>query len=182
MKKKKLDEFTKTKLIYSGELVLFAIVFLVLAILQTVGVINYSETFLNIFKFVTLIGVAYFVFDIVTTFTNKRKREKACLVDKFSTIIIPPYLLVVDILFLSNNEFIWNNPKFFITPLFFYISLVYAFQGIYHWFFPLKELFEDDEKEEKKDDANVVDVQTPEIVDEEVKEETKEESNEKSSE
>ena len=178
MEKKKLDEVTKVKLIYSGELILFAVVFLVLGILQIVGVINFSETFLNIFKFVTLAGVAYFAFDIITTFTNKRKREKACLVDKFSTIIIPPYLLVVDILLLSNNEFVWSNPKFFLTPLFLYISLVYAFQGIYHWFFPLKELFEEDESEDKKDNANVVDTQSPEIVDEVVSIESDEKSSE----
>lgn len=162
MEKKKLDDYTKVKLIYSGELIFFAIVFLVLAILQTVQVIKLSERFLNIFKFVTLFGFAYFTYDIITTFAIKTKREKVCLVDKCSTIILPPYILTIDILLFTGNEFVWNNPRFFITPLFFYISLVYAFQGIYHWFKPLKELFEDEEKEK---DANVVDVQEPEIID-----------------
>ena len=176
MEKKKLDEKTKIKLIYSGELIFFSVVFLVLAILQVVGVINPGERFLNIFKFVTLLGVAYFLFDIITTFTNKKKRAKACLEDKFSTIIIPPYLLTVDIMLFAGNSFVWNNPKYFITPLFFYISAVYAFQGIYHWFYPLPELFEDDE--EIKKNENVVDVQKPEIVEEQqIEENDKKDSN-----
>ena len=155
---KKLDEVTKIKLIYSGELVFFSIVFIVLGILQAVGVINLSERFLNVFKYITLLGGAFFIYDIITTFTNKKKRAKACLVDKFSTIFIPPYLLVIDILLLTNNEYVWNHPKYFITPLFFAISLVYLFQGIYHWFYPLKELFEDDEEpktEEVKEETTV---------------------------
>lgn len=164
MEKKKLDETTKIKLIYSGELIFFSLLFLVLAILQTAGVISLSERFLNIFKIVTLLGIAYFTYDIISTFVNKKKRARVCLVDKFSTIIVPPYLLFVDILLWSGNEFIWNNPKFFITPLFFYIAAVYAFQGIYHWFKPLKELFEDEE--ESKNNENVVDVQDPQIVEE----------------
>lgn len=147
---KKLDEVTKIKLIYSGELILFTIVFLVLGILQAVGVINISERFLNIFKFVTLFGAAYFIFDWVTTLTNPKKRAKACWPDKFSTIFIPPYLLVIDILLLTKNEFVWNNPKYFITPLFFAIAVAYCFQGVYHWFKPLPELFEEDEPKKEE--------------------------------
>ena len=76
----------------------------------------------------------------------------------------------------AGNSFVWNNPKYFITPLFFYISAVYAFQGIYHWFYPLPELFEDDE--ETKKNENVVDVQKPEIVEEQqIEENDKKDSN-----
>ena len=162
---KKLDEVTKVKLIYSGELVFFAIVFIVLGILQMVDVIVLKEGFLNVFKFLTLVGAAYFIYDFVTSFTNKKKREKVCFVDKFSTIFIPPYVITLDILLFSNNEFVWDNPKFFIAPLFFALAAVYIFQGIYHWFYPLKELFEDDEPKAE------------EAKDSEVKEEPMEENN-----
>ena len=165
MGNKKLDETTKIKLIYSGELLLFSIVFLVLAILQTVGVINFSERFLNIFKFLTLAGVAYFIYDIVTLITNKKKREKACIPDKACTIILPPYILTIDILLIAGNEFVWANPKYFITPLFFYIAAIYLFQAIYHWFYPLKDLFEDDES--KEDNEKVVStIENPEVTEE----------------
>ena len=146
MDKKKIDEVTKIKLIYSGELLIFSIVFIVLGLLQLFGVIGLSETFLNIFKIITLIGAAYFIYDIVTLFTNKAKREKACIPDKISTILVPPYIIVIDIFLWSKNEYIWANPQYFIAPLFLVIAAAYLFQAIYHWFNPLKELFEDDEK------------------------------------
>lgn len=161
MEKKKLDDYTKTKLIYSGELIIIALVLLVIGILQVCGVMNISETFLHIFKFLAIVSGCYFLYDIITTFTNKRKREKACLVDKFTIIVVPPYTLTLSILLFAGNEFVWQNPKYFIVPLIFYIAVIYIFQGIYHWFFPLKILFEDDE--EKKND-NVVDTQEPEVI------------------
>lgn len=155
---KKLDEVTKIKLIYSGELALFSIIFIVLGILELVGVIAIKEWFLNVFKFLTLAGSAYFIFDFITCFTNKRKREKVCLVDKFSTIIFPPYLITIDVLLLTKNEFVWSNPQYFIGPLFIAFACAYIFQAIYHWFYPLKELFEDDEEEKNV----VVDTQNEE--------------------
>lgn len=150
MAKKKLDELTKIKLIYSGELVLFSIIFLILGILQFVDVIGISERFLNIFKVITLLGAAFFIYDIITTFTNKKKRAKACLLDKFSTILVPPYIIVIDILLWTGNEYVWGNPKYFISPLFLVLSIAYLFQGIYHWFYPLKELLEDLNEENKE--------------------------------
>ena len=167
MEKKKLDDYTKTKLIYSGELIIIALILIVIGILQATGVMNVSETFLHIFKFLAIAGGCYFLYDIITTFTNKRKREKACLVDKFTTIIIPPYTITISILLFAGNEFVWQNPKYFITPLIFYIAAIYIFQGIYHWFFPLKILFEDEE--EKKDDNVVVDTQEAQVIEEEDK-------------
>jgi len=161
MEKKKLDDFTKTKLIYSGELIVIAIVLIIIGILQVCNVMNISETFLNIFKFLAIGGACFFTYDITTTFVNPRKREISCLLDKFTIIIIPPYTLTISIMLFIGNEFVWNNPKLFIVPLIFYIAAVYIFQGIYHWFFPLKALFED---EEEKKDENVVDTQEPEIV------------------
>ena len=168
MSKKKLDEVTKIKLIYSGELLFFSIVFVVLATLQVVDVITLGEKFLNVFKFVTLLGFAYFTYDIITTFTNKKKRAKACLPDKFSTILVPPYILTVDILIFTKNDLVWSNPKYFIAPLFFYIAAAYLFQSIYHWFYPLKELFEDDEKKEENNENVVATIENPEVSEEKV--------------
>jgi len=157
---KKLDEYTKVKLIYSGELVFFAILFLVLGTLQLVGVIVPGERFLNIFKFVTLAGSAYLLFDFFFSCFNKQRRAKVCMVDKCSTVILPPYTITIDILLLSKNEYVLNNARFFIGPLFIAFSMIYLFQGIYHWYRPLLELFEDDEKKE------VVDTQEAVVVEE----------------
>ena len=55
--KKKMDFATKAKLIYSGELMLFALVFITLAILKVVGVIKYNEIRATIFNWVTIFVV-----------------------------------------------------------------------------------------------------------------------------
>ena len=165
--KKKLDEVTKTKLIYSGELIIIAIALIVIGILQVCGVMNISETFLNFFKFFALAGICYFIFEIVTIIKIPKKRANVCWVDKCTVLVIPPYTFTLSILLFTNNEFVWHNPKLFLVPLIFYLAAVYIFQGIYHWFFPLKALFEDDE--EKKDENVVVDTQEPEIIEEEDK-------------
>ncbi len=164
--KKKLDEVTKTKLFYSGELVIIAIALIVVGILQVVGVMNFSETFLHIFKFLALAGMCYFIFEIVTIIKIPKKRENVCWVDKCTVLVIPPYTFTLSMLLFFGNEFVWSNPKLFLVPLIFYLAAVYLFQGIYHWFFPLKILFEDDE--EKKDE-NVVATQEPDIIEEEDK-------------
>lgn len=153
---KKLDEITKLKLIYSGELVVFAIVFLVLGILQLTGVMSPSTKFLNVFKYITLIGAAYFLYDIVSAIMNPKKRAKVCWPDKISTCFIPPYLAVVDVFLFAKNEFVINNARLFIGPLFIAISLAYLFQGIYHWYKPLPELFEDDEPKKEEKPVEVV--------------------------
>lgn len=149
MNNKKLDEVTKIKLIYSGEILIFAIIFALIGILDVTGVKEIKDWVLNVFKVIALLGGAYFIYDFVTTFTNKKKREKACLVDKFSTIFIPPYTITLAIMLWANNAFVIENRRYFIGFLLIAISVVYLFQAIYHWFFPLKELLEDEENEKE---------------------------------
>ena len=52
--KKKLDALTKAKLIYSGELIIIAVIFLVVAILKLTGVIPYNSTRHLVFNWITL--------------------------------------------------------------------------------------------------------------------------------
>ena len=56
MEKKKLDDLTKIKLIYSGELILIAIVALVIGILQLTYVLTVKDLFRRIFNWVTIFG------------------------------------------------------------------------------------------------------------------------------
>ena len=62
--KKKIDELTKMKLIYSGELFLFAIVGAVLGTLFIVDVIHGKDWKKWVFTILTLIGGIYFVVDL----------------------------------------------------------------------------------------------------------------------
>lgn len=153
---KKLDELTKAKLIYSGMLLVIGIVAITIGILQLVQIIEIKEWLINVFKFVPFLGLAYFIFDYVTLFTNKKKREKVCLVDKFSLIFIPPFSVTFAILLWCGNNYACNSPQLFIGPLIITLGVVYIFQAIYHWFRPLKDLLEDDDDSENKDNQEEV--------------------------
>lgn len=149
---KKLSEETKIKLIYSGEILLFAIAFAVLGILQLTEVLVISDTVVNIFKYATLVGSCLMIFLFIRAIQNPEKRkDKAIMADKISTLILSPYLISVDILLLAGQEVVVANARKFIAPVFVALSVIYLFQAIYHWFYPLKDLFEDDEEEVEKD-------------------------------
>ena len=59
--KKKLDFLTKAKLIYSGELLIFAIAFLIIAILEFTQVIKINETHHTFFNWLTLFGGTWLI-------------------------------------------------------------------------------------------------------------------------
>ena len=84
--KKKIDELTKMKLIYSGELFLFAIVGAVLGTLFIVDVIHVKDWKKWVFTILTLIGGIYFVVDLIWSIVSKKKRKKVSLFDKITLI------------------------------------------------------------------------------------------------
>lgn len=147
---KKLSEETKVKLIYSGELILFSIVFAIIATLKLTKVIGYSETRAKVFTYITLVGVAWAFTDFIWGIASKRRRERICLVDKISVLPLSIFMLVFDIINIAKNP----GENFYVIMLssaLYYAAALYIFQGIYHWFNPLKELLEDLEEEEKED-------------------------------
>ena len=73
----KLSEEKKVKLIYSGELIIIAIVFLVIGILRLVGVIQTSEKRLLIFNIITTLGGAWMIIDLVWALASERRRKKS---------------------------------------------------------------------------------------------------------
>ena len=74
--KKKISEETKVKLIYSGELLIFALVFAAIAILKVLKVIPHNPTRTLVFNFITLAGVTWGLTDFIWTMASKRKRAK----------------------------------------------------------------------------------------------------------
>ena len=63
--KKKLSLETKTKLIYSLELIAIAVVLIVFAILKLTGIVPTKPTRLFVYNIITTIGGAYFIFDFI---------------------------------------------------------------------------------------------------------------------
>lgn len=76
MEKKKLDDLTKIKLIYSGELIVIAIVALVIGILQLTTVLEVKELFRNIFNWVTIFGSSLLIITSIYSLVSPKKKTK----------------------------------------------------------------------------------------------------------
>jgi hypothetical protein len=143
-------ENKKAKLIYSGELILFAIVFLVLGILVSLKIISLSERWRRIFTWVTLLGGAYGLFDFFWAVFSKKHRKKVSLLDKILMLPIPCALIPIDILSLFQNYGLdYAFYQWTLVGLFFYITIIYTVEGIYHWYVPVPGLLEDEPKKKE---------------------------------
>lgn len=148
---KKVDPHRKVKLIYSGELLLFAVLFLVFGILKITKVMGYNEVRRIIFNWITLFGSAWVITDLVWGLASKKRRQRICLLDKFLTLPVGLFIMAFDFISLIAKP---ENVDFYIYSIggvFLYISAIYFFQAVYHYFRPIPGLLEDDE-EEKKDE------------------------------
>ena len=166
----------KNKLIYSGELILFAIVFLVLGILELVRVINLSDRFQLIFKIITLVGATWIITDFVWTLLSEKRRANYGLLDKIMLLPLACYLIGFDI-----AGFVVARPYEYyqigVPIAFFYLACVYTFQGIYHYYNPvpilMKAIEEEIAEKEKAAQAEIQEETKPEepVQEEETKEE-----------
>lgn len=178
--KKKMDDLKKVKLIYSGELLLFAVVFIVIGILILTGVIAIKDWKRIGFSYLTLIGGAWIIADFIWTLSSKKRRAKKPLIDKI--LLLPPALVMISFdIYAFAKGMVHSDvtsPLFayFIGGDLCYLSLVYIFECVYHYKHPLPELIEAvkaDEEEKKKKEAEaaskVIDAESTPIVSEENK-------------
>lgn len=143
-----MDIEKRNKLIYSGEFILIALVFLVLGVLEILKVIVIGNNFQLIFKIVTLVGATWLVTDFFWTLLNKKRRAKECLLDKCIMLPMALYLYAFDIYgFIVQPAYEYYQIG--IPIAFFYISCAYIFQGIYHYYKPVPLILEAIEEEKK---------------------------------
>ena len=146
MAKEKMSLEKKTKLIYSGELMLFAILFLVLATLEILNVIGKRPIMLNIFNFVTAAGGTWMIVDFFWVLFSKKRRAKNSLLDKAMLIPLGIYLITFDIICFVQMKALWQDDSFnrfrrlMMGIAFYYIGGIYLFQSIYHYFVPVPSL------------------------------------------
>lgn len=141
-------QIKKIKLIYSGELLAFALVFIVLGILELLKVIKLSERFQLIFKIITLVGATWLVADFIWVLLSPKRRAKNALMDKAMMLPLAIYLYVFDILgFVLQPGY--GYYQIGIPAAFFYIACAYAFQGIYHYYHPVPTVLEMIEEAQK---------------------------------
>lgn len=148
MGKKKLDDLTKVKLIYSGELIIIGIAALVIAILQLTWVLTVKELFRNIFNWVTIFGSPLLIITTIYSFISPKRRKKISYFDKITLLPIAIYIIVIDIIcFVNYNALEQAFYQRYIPIAILSIALVYIAQGIYHWFYPLQSLLDELEQD-----------------------------------
>lgn len=149
MEKKKMDDFTKFKLVYCGELLIFAVVFIVLSVLFLVGSIKIGEWKFWVFPILTFFGGIWFIIDMVWTIKSPKRREKNSLIDKILPAPMALAIFCFDIYALimafsgqaklDNIEYVTLFRTVVGIALAYY-GVVYMFEGIFHWFKPSKAL------------------------------------------
>ena len=171
--KKKLDDLTKYKLIYSGEILFFAVLLTVLGFLFAFNIIPVADWKIWFFTILTLIGGTWVTIDFFWTIFSEKKRKKNGLLDK--CILLPEgiCLIICDIYALINlaKDPSWkfigevNYFQVVITCAIFYVAVTFYFEAIFHYFkvHPMvyemieeekKEQEQENNKEEKKEDTD----------------------------
>ena len=175
--KKKMDALTKAKLIYSGELMIFAIVFLVLGILKFVGVMGSNATRLNVFNWITLFGGTWMMVDFIWALLDKKRQKRISMVDKCLHLPAGIYLIVFDLYCLIAKPGIDSNIcKYGVPIVFCYLAFSYTFEAIYHFKYPVPGLLN---AIVEVDDDKVVDEQKAVVIEEENKKIATEDKEEK---
>lgn len=163
MEKKKMDDFTKFKLVYCGEILIFAVVFAVFGILFLCDILKVSEWKTWVFPILTLCGGIYFIVDFVWFLFSKKRQAKNSLIDKVLPFPASIGVIAFDIYALISNctlegaaydEYI-NIFRIVLGSVLCYYAAVYLFEGIYHWFIPSKALtyaYEEAEKQAREEE------------------------------
>ena len=173
-----MDALTKAKLIYSGELLIFAIVFLVLAVLKFTQVMKTNATRLTVFNWITLFGGSWMIADFIWALLDKKRQKRISMIDKCLTLPAGLYLIVYDLYCLIKQPPLTGRACTYGVPIIFtYFFLIYTFQAIYHYKYPVPGLLNAIEEVEVEDDK-VVDNQEAVVVDKESSEEKPEEDKE----
>lgn len=164
--KKNLDAFTKAKLIYSGELIIIALIFTVIAILKITGVLPTNETFRLVINWITLFGGVWAIVDFFWALFSKKRRPKICLLDKVLHLPAGIYIIAFDLycLIAPTKDETFLRIGFPIAIL--YLCACYIFEGIYHFYRPIPALLaaiaeeevpeQPSEEENKENEENVV--------------------------
>ena len=149
---KKLDKETKYKLIYSGELALFAVIFAVFSILKFTGVLGYNQTRALVFNWITIFGASWGIADLIWALCSKKRQARISLIDKVLLLPLSLFIITYDLIcFIAKPE-----PSFYGIMLgiaFAYVAVVYCFEAVYHFYHPIPGLLDDDEEEEKEENS-----------------------------
>lgn len=144
-----MDFMTKAKLIYSGELALFAIVFIVLAILRITQVIPFDEKRALFFNWITLFGGTWVIADFLWAMLSQKRKKRVSLIDKSIHLPVGFYLISFDLYCLITKPTNHDFYRFGISIVLLYLGICYAFEAIYHFYYPVPGLLDIEEKSQE---------------------------------
>ena len=156
MAREKMSFEKKTKLFYSGELIFIAIVFAVIATLEIFGIVGKNEIMMTIFNWVTIFGGAWIIADFIWCLCSKKRRKKNSILDKALLLPLGIYFIVFDSLCFSKQPFVTMEfRRWMMSIAFYYVAVIYIFQGIFHYFHPIPAILEaiEEEKREREEEA-----------------------------
>lgn len=157
MAKEKMSLEKKVKLIYSGELLFFSLLFFVIATLEILGIIGKREIILIIFNWVTIFGGSWMIADFIWLMCSPKRQKKNSKIDKALLVPAGLYLITFDIICFTNASFVTLEfRRLMMGIVFYYLGSVYVFQGVYHWFRPIPGLLEDVRNEQQKAEQEAI--------------------------
>ena len=156
--------FKKYQRIFLLEYIAIFAVLVLVGFLRLFDVMKYSETRLLVYNIITLIGVAYIIFDLCWNL-RASKRKDFSPVDKIPPLFLAAFLLTFDILVLSKSVTDPNFIKYSVVAVLFSAGCYSLFMGIYHYKKPQKMLIEaveeayqetlkEEQEEAKKNEEN----------------------------
>lgn len=150
-----MDDLTKAKLIYSIELLVFAIAFSVVAILKMTGVIPTNATRQLVFNWITLFGGSWIIADLIWALLDKKRQKRIALIDKIIHVPAGIYLITYDLYCLIAKP---TDPLIFqfgFPIALTYLCLCYIFEAFYHYKYPVPGLLEAAKEDEKEKDSSL---------------------------
>ena len=158
--------FKKYRMIFFIEYLAIAAILILIGFLRAFDVMTYSENRLLVYNIITLIGVAYLIFDLWWNLRPKKRKDFSS-VDKIPPMFIGAFLLVFDILVLSKSVTDMYFIKYSVVAVLFAAGLYSTFLGFYHYKKPQKMLLEaveeayqeqlaELEAEQKKEEENKI--------------------------
>ena len=147
---KKMDKEKKIKLIYSGELLLFAVIFLVFGILKMTKVMGYNPTRTFILNIITLAGAAWGITDFIWAISSKKRQQRISMLDKVLLLPLVFFMITFDLICLIAKPANENFYLFMLGGAFLYVAVIYTFEAVYHYYHPIPGLFDDEEEEEEE--------------------------------
>ena len=148
--------------VYTIELLVFSVVFLVLGILILLHVWMIKGTFRKVMVWVSFFCSLILIGTFFWTLFSRKHRKKASLLDKALALPVALAVLGMDIAtFILGVEETNEFHQTFVGILFLYIAVVYVIQALYHYRHPVPLLLSALGEEEGKP-AKPLPIETPE--------------------